>query len=239
MDTLWQGVCRVKKEVGKLLKLSSLLHYHFNDIDLLKLALTHRSIGANNNERLEYLGDSLVNLIIAEAAYRRHSKANEGELSRWRSSLVSGEALSEVGFDFDLGNYVYLGQGELKSGGHKRASIMACAVEAIIGAIYLDSDYETCKTTVLRWFESRLGKLSLENEYKDAKTQLQEFLQGRKMPLPIYTLIKTEGQAHEQVFTVQCTATDLDLKITATATTRRKAEKIAAQQLLEVLINDK
>ncbi len=213
--------------------LSNILGYTFTDPELLKLALTHRSMGARNNERLEFLGDSLVNLIIAEAGFRLHARADEGMLSRLRSSLVSGDALASVGLDFDLGDYVFLGQGELKSGGHKRASIIACTVEAIIGAIYLDSDYDTCKKTVLTWFESRLANITLDHEHKDPKTQLQEYCQGKKMPLPVYTLIKTEGQAHDQTFTVQCEVAALTLKIKASATTRRKAEKIAAQQLME------
>lgn len=213
--------------------LSKVLGYTFRDPELLRLALTHRSMGAKNNERLEFLGDSLVNLIIAEAGFRLHARANEGMLSRLRSSLVSGDALASVGLEFGLGDYIYLGQGELKSGGHKRASIIACTVEAVIGAIYLDSDFDTCKKTVLTWFDSRLNNITLDHEHKDPKTQLQEYCQGRKLPLPVYTLIKTEGQAHDQTFTVQCEVAALTLKIKASASTRRKAEKIAAQQLLE------
>ncbi len=222
-----------------LTTLSHTLQYTFNNIDLLKLALTHRSMGTKNNERLEFLGDALLDGIIAKALYITHDKASEGDLSRLRSSLVNGEALAKIGQEFHLGDYLYLGQGELKSGGHQRASILACTLEAIIGAIYLDSDYVTCENIVLAWFKSRMNTISLDNEYKDSKTRLQEYLQCRKMPLPLYTLVKSEGLAHEQTFTILCTVETLKLKVTSVATTRRQAEKDAAQQILEAILHDK
>lgn len=222
-----------------LAPLAQVLSYTFKNEALLVLAMSHRSMGSNNNERLEFLGDSLVNLIIAEAVFQKYPKAKEGELSRLRSSLVSGEALAGVAREFGLGDYIYLGHGELKSGGHKRSSILGCTVEAIIGAIYLDSDFNQCQATVLRWFESRLQALSLDNEYKDAKTQLQEYLQASQIGLPEYTLLKTEGQSHEQVFTIQCEVKKLSIKTTAEGGSRRKAEKLAASALLEEIKNDK
>lgn len=218
-----------------LQRLMGIINYSFKDIHLLELALTHRSMGGKNNERMEFLGDSLVNLMIAEAIYLKLGKANEGEMSRLRSSLVSGEALAGVARELGIGEYIYLGQGELKSGGHNRSSILACTVESIIGGIYLDSDFNTCKATVLGWFKTRIDSLSLEDECKDTKTRLQEYLQGKKMPLPKYTLMKTEGQAHDQMFTVQCEVMDLGITMTAKSTTRRQAEKDAAKLILEKL----
>jgi ribonuclease-3 len=217
-----------------LQRLLSRLGYEFADQSLLILALTHRSCGAKNNERLEFLGDSILNFVIGEALFEKFPQAKEGQLSRLRSQLVKGETLAEVAREFDLGGSLILGEGEMKSGGHRRDSILADAVEAIIGAIHLDSGFDAARERVLNWFGQRLQDIQLELK-KDPKTELQELLQGRKKALPQYQVIETHGEAHSQEFTVECRIELLAEPVSARASNRRTAEKMAAAAALEKL----
>jgi ribonuclease-3 len=220
-----------------LARLTKKLSYEFQEPKLLIQALTHRSAKGDHNERLEFLGDSILGFVIAEALFEKFPKHDEGDLTRMRSSLVKGVTLAEIARDFSLGEYLILGPGELKSGGHRRESILEDAIEAIIGAVYLDSSIEQCKALILTWFEKRLSIIKPGNEQKDPKTQLQEFLQGRKIPLPSYEVIDTTGQSHNQEFTVRCQTSVIDEEVIAKGTSRRKAEQAAAQQIL-ALINE-
>lgn len=211
------------------------LDYQFDDPNLLYLALTHRSCGVNNNERLEFLGDSIVNQIVADALFHKFPKAREGELTRLRALLVKGVTLAEMSRDLDIGGCVRLGPGELKSGGHRRDSILADTFEAIVGAIYLDSDYGTCRERLLFWFESRLAALTLSETSKDAKTLLQEYLQGQGQALPRYRLLHVSGDDHLQYFTVGC-ETEMQTEIfEGGGSSRRKAEQEAAKTALNVI----
>lgn len=223
--------------VSDLLKarLQSRLGYQFADTALLELALTHRSQGANNNERLEFLGDSILNFVVGEALFRRFPEAREGQLSRLRSQMVKGETLAQLAREFDLGDCLILGEGEMKSGGRKRQSILADTVEALIGAIYLESGFEPCAERIRAWYRERLEALSLEHPAKDAKTQLQEFLQARRLPLPDYQLVEREGSAHAYRFTIECRVTPLKEVVRADANNRRTAEKQAAAEMLSKL----
>lgn len=219
----------------KLDKLARKLGYTFKDNALLEAALSHRSVGNQNYERLEFLGDSILNFVIAAELFRRYPKAKEGELSRLRASLVNGEALAELANEFDLGQYLRLGPGELKSGGSHRASILADAIEAIIGAIYLDSDLSTCQQQIVSWFASRLENISAWVVPKDPKTRLQEYLQAHKLSLPEYEILSVEGEAHAQTFHVQCSVAGLLQVAQGEGSSRRKAEQEAAKKMLEIL----
>ncbi|SEK72560.1 RNAse III [Colwellia chukchiensis] len=216
-------------------RLSKKIGYRFNDPQLLMQALTHRSAKGAHNERLEFLGDSILGFVIAESLYQKFPKQAEGDLTRMRSSLVKGVTLAELGRSFDLGQYLILGPGELKSGGHRRDSILEDAVEAIIGAVYLDADLATCQRLILSWFEQRLAKIKPGNEQKDPKTRLQEYLQGRKIALPKYEVINTTGQSHNQQFTVCCTTSVLEQAVITKGSSRRKAEQAAALQVLALI----
>ena len=220
-----------------LQRLQKTLGYEFSDQGLLQLALSHRSCGARNNERLEFLGDSVLNHVITEALFEAFPLAREGELSRMRASLVTGETLAKVAREFALGEYIRLGSGEKKSGGHRRDSIQADCLEALIGAMLLDSDIGQCRSRVLAWFAQRLETISPELTEKDAKTQLQEFLQGRGKALPEYSLLRVEGEDHNQEFTVQCRVSGHESAFEGVGSSRRKAEQAAAQAALE-LLND-
>lgn len=187
-----------------LLKLSQRIGYDFQDESLIELALTHRSKGDKNNERLEFLGDSIVNFIIAEALFHKFPQAKEGKLSRLRAGLVRGTTLAEIGRDFELGDFLVLGSGELKSGGFNRESILADAVEAIIGAIYLDAGMAVVQERVLSWFDTRLSVLTIDDVLKDSKTRLQEYIQKTQGRLPKYEVVEIFGQAHDQKFKVSC-----------------------------------
>ena len=209
--------------------------YSFNDDSLLTLALTHRSVGANNNERLEFLGDSILNFVIAEALYRQFPKAREGQLSRLRAQLVKGVTLAEIAKEFGLGDYLLLGSGELKSGGFRRESILADAVESIIGAIFNDTGFEASKERILYWYSSRLESLSLQDNQKDPKTRLQEFLQSRQQELPKYEVVSVEGEAHAQTFFVECVVDMLKQKSEGQGSSRRIAEQQSARRALTAL----
>lgn len=219
----------------KFRKLEKSLGHQFADQDLLVLALTHRSHGSSNNERLEFLGDSIVNFLIADALYQQFPNCQEGDLSRMRSQLVKGKTLAELAREFSLGEYLQLGSGEMKSGGHRRESILADTVEALIGAIYFDAGMEYCKGRVLGWYASRLQAISPESNHKDAKTQLQEYLQSRKQPLPAYELLNTSGSEHQQEFEVGCKVALLEKLEIGVGSNRRNAEQAAAAEVLNRL----
>jgi ribonuclease-3 len=216
-------------------RLTKKIGYSFSQPELLIQALTHRSAKGQHNERLEFLGDSILGFVIAEALFEKFPKHDEGDLTRMRSSLVKGVTLAEIGRDFNLGEHLILGPGELKSGGHRRESILEDAIEAIIGAVYLDSNISQCKQLILTWFDKRLSSIKPGNEQKDPKTRLQEYLQGRKIPLPVYDVIDTSGQSHNQHFTVRCVTEVINTEVIAKGTSRRKAEQAAAQQVLALL----
>ncbi len=219
-------------------RLQRQLSYEFIDAELLNTALTHRSFCAKHNERLEFLGDSILNFTIAEALFEQFPDAREGQLSRLRALMVKGETLAEIAREFNIGDNLNLGEGELKSGGFRRASILADAVEAIIGAVYFDTgmNMEAVKALILRWFTSRLKDIQLEvTSAKDAKSILQEWLQGRKKDLPSYEVIKVEGDLHDQVYTVSCSVSVSQAVTQGAASNRKTAEKIAAEAMLQKL----
>lgn len=207
----------------------------FRDPGLLEQALTHASAGARNNERLEFLGDGLVNLIIAEALFQRWPRADEGALTRARAELVREKALARVARQLDIGQRLVFGPGELKSGAHRRDSILADAVEALIAAIYLDAGFERCREVVLSWFDGAIDALPVGKVEKDAKTQLQEWLQGRQRPLPVYELVEATGEDHERHFRARCALTDTDLAGEGEGASRRVAEQEAAAGVLHAL----
>lgn len=216
-------------------RLQRRLGYSFRDDNLLVLAMTHRSHGSRNNERLEFLGDSIVNMTVAEALYARFPAAREGQLSRLRARLVKGVTLAEIAREFELGDYLRLGSGELKSGGFRRESILADALESVIGAIYLDSGFETVRERILAWFGTRLETLSLQDTQKDPKTRLQEYLQSRQQTVPRYDVVSVEGEAHAQRFHVECSVPLLSERTRGTGGSRRLAEQQAAELALQAL----
>lgn len=220
----------------KLNILQKKLGHTFNDEAMLIRALTHRSAGARHNERLEFLGDSLLSMVIADALFHRFPKVNEGDMSRMRATLVREKTLAELAREFDLGDYLILGPGELKSGGFRRESILADAVEALIGAVYLDTDIEQMRTMLLSWYEERLNDIQPGIDQKDPKTRLQELLQGKRKSLPTYTVVDVIGEAHNQKFTVHCQIDGVPEPVVGIGTSRRKAEQSAAEHALEVLL---
>lgn len=211
------------------------LGHEFADHALLTMALTHRSAGSRNNERLEFLGDSIVNHIIADALYHRFPDAREGDMSRMRASLVKGDTLAELARELQLGEYLLLGPGERKSGGYRRSSILADTLEALAGAILLDAGFQRCRECVLGWFGTRLEQLAAGVADKDAKTRLQEYLQGRGNPLPEYELLDITGDDHEQVFSIACRLSKPQLLAEGSGRSRRKAEQAAALSALQRL----
>jgi len=216
-------------------KLERKIGYSFSNREYLVQALTHRSMGGAHYERLEFLGDSLLGMFIAEALFDQFPKSSEGDLSRMRATLVRGQTLAEIAREFELGDHLRLGPGELKSGGFRRDSILADAVEAIIAAVYIDRDIDACKTLVLRWYQQRLQQIEPGNNQKDPKTQLQEWLQGRRLPLPVYEVLEVTGQAHNQKFTMSCQVEGVQQQLIGSGTSRRKAEQDAAQKTLEII----
>lgn len=210
------------------------IHYQFKDEKLLEQALRHRSAGVMHNERLEFLGDAVLSMVITEALFQHHPRAQEGELSRMRSTLVSGVHLAELSKELDFGSWLDLGVGELKSGGQQRESILADALEALLGAIYLDSDLETCRRCVFIWYGERLDKLSRMQPPKDSKSRLQEWVQSHKFPLPEYSA-QVSGKPHQQIFTVTCQVDGLPHAAMGEGSTRRKAEQLAAQHYLDLV----
>ena len=213
------------------------LGYAFSDPELLQKALTHRSAGKNNNERLEFLGDAILGCVIAEELYRHFPHVREGRLSRLRSTLVRRETLADIGKVLYIGDFLLLGPGERKSGGHRRDSIIADAVEALMGAVYLDSNFERCRQCILTLYADKLGNLTDKVVLKDAKTRLQEFLQARHMQLPEYTVLTMAGQAHARHFEVLCKV-DGQESSRGEGSSRRNAEQDAARKMLARLDAD-
>ncbi len=211
------------------------LGYRFRDPALLEAALTHRSAGRTNYERLEFLGDSVLNFAVALLAFRAFPDAPEGDLSRYRAALVSSPSLAAIGGELELGEQLRLGGGELKSGGFRRDSILADSLEAILGAIYLDGGIEAARAVIERLLGARLRELPAAETLKDPKTRLQEELQSRGLPLPKYSLEEVGGEPHEQWFVASCEAGDLDLRATGRGSSRRRAEQEAAQHVLDAL----
>jgi ribonuclease-3 len=212
--------------------------HRFRDPALLAQALRHRSAGSPHNERLEFLGDGLLAALTAELLYRRYPGADEGRLSRMRSRLVRREALAAAARRIALGEHLELGAGELASGGFRRESILADALEAVIAAVYLDAGWAACAETVAALLEPELTALSLERDAKDAKTRLQEWVQGRHLALPRYRPLAEEGPDHDRCYTIECEAGDPPLRATGRGRSRREAEQAAAQALLELLHAD-
>lgn len=214
------------------------LQISFSDITLLQQALTHRSAASRNNERLEYLGDAILSFVIAEALFNRFPDVKEGKLSRLRASLVKGVTLAEIGRELRLGEVLILGPGELKSGGYRRESILADTVEAIFGALYQDRGLEVVKALILRLYEERLSAIDVNEVVKDAKTRLQELLQSRKQPLPLYSVKEVKRADNEPLFEASCQVAILKKLIIAQGSSHRKAETTAAERALK-LIEDK
>ena len=218
-------------------QLQERLQYTFSDQQLLVLALSHRSRGSQNNERLEFLGDAVLGLTISNFLYRRFSHASEGDLSRIRSQIVRAESLAEIARSLELGPELLLGQGEMKSGGQRRDSILGDTVEALVGAIYLDGGILSAERCILSWFSEQLNAVALDVPVKDPKTALQEWLQGRGRALPEYQLVKTEGEDHSRLYTMSCIIDELKSAATATASSRRRAEQLVAEKILKELEN--
>jgi ribonuclease-3 len=219
--------------------LKDALDYECKDAALLEAALTHRSAGSSHNERLEFLGDAVLNCVVAKLVFSEFAAADEGDLSRFRASLVSGEALAVIAAEIQLGDQLRLGSGELKSGGFRRASILADTLEALFGAIYLDGGFDAASRVIERLFAPRMDRLPTAAELKDPKTRLQETLQAQGLPLPTYSVDSISGEAHNQQFQVGCSVVALGLRTVATGPSRRRAEQAAAQLLLDELTRNR
>ena len=211
------------------------LQLEFNDAKLFEMALTHRSAGNGNNERLEFLGDSVLGFVIAKKLFEKFPDASEGVLSRWRANLVNQGSLADVSRENDIGDYLILGSGELKSGGYRRDSILSDALEAIIGALLIDQGINASENWVLKIFADKIGKLSLDDWQKDPKTRLQEFMQSRKLDLPEYNLLSMTGAAHAQIFQVECRIPLVSEPSVGEGASRKKAEQTAAEKMLKQL----
>ncbi|WP_430626747.1 ribonuclease III [Thiobacter aerophilum] len=220
---------------GDLKRLARQLGYAFEEPRLLQQALTHRSYGTPHNERLEFLGDSVLSLAISTRLFHDFPRLTEGELSRVRAHLVKESTLAEIAQSLSLGDYLFLGEGELKSGGFRRPSILADALEAIVGAIYLDGGFSEAQRVLHALYAPVIARLDPHTLSKDPKTRLQEFLQGRKLRLPKYTIVATEGEAHEQRFRVECYIPELDIRVLGEGSSRRKAEQEAARLAYETV----
>ena len=208
--------------------------HQFENPELLRQALTHRSHSASHNERLEFLGDGVLNCVIAAELFRRFPQLAEGDLSRLRASLVNQQCLYEIAQQIDLGAQLRLGEGELKSGGARRPSMLADALEAVIGAVFIDGGFEAARAVVLRLFEQPLSAAGPLTLGKDAKTRLQEFLQARRVPLPQYAVVSTAGEAHGQIFRIECVISELNIRTEGEGTSRRAAEQAAASRAFEL-----
>jgi len=215
--------------------LEKTLHYQFRDAELFVQAITHRSASGSNNERLEFLGDAVLDFVISDALFQLRPEADEGDLSKLRASLVKDTSLAELAVELGLGEHLILGSGERKTGGHRRESILADALEAILGAVYLDSGFDAAKDLVDRIFEQRLNALPDAGDLRDPKTRLQEWLQARKLSLPKYDLVSVSGKDHRQRFVVSCTVIELSQTTEGQSTSRRRAEQRAASEMLGIL----
>jgi len=209
--------------------------YRFNDPELLALAMSHRSIGRLNNERLEFLGDSILNFVVSARLYELKTDSNEGDLTRLRARVVRGDTLAKLAAGLKLGDFVKLGEGELKSGGFKRDSILANALEALFGAVFLDGGYDACAGVIRHVCDPFIAGLPDAAELRDPKTRLQEWLQGRGHALPEYSVLSAEGPPHRKQFLVACVCRDADINVTGKSTSRRKAEQAAALAALEFI----
>jgi len=218
--------------LNELARLYKRIGYQFNDEALVEEALAHRSFSSTNYERLEYLGDSLLNFVIADELHANFPELDEGALSRLRASLVRGTTLASIARELELGEFLRMGTGELRSGGFNRDSTLADLVESIIGAVYRDSDFASARALVLKLFEHRLQNTTPAEELKDPKTRLQELLQGRGLERPEYSVVKTEGKSHQLEFTVTCTIPSHKVSVSSVASSRRKAEQAAAADVL-------
>lgn len=216
-------------------RLQEALGHRFSRTDLLRQALTHRSHGSPHNERLEFLGDAVLNCVVAALLFDRFPDLKEGDLSRHRANLVRQPALADIAFGIRLGDELWLGDGELKSGGANRPSILADGLEAVIGAVYLDGGFDAAHRIVESLFLPLLNRIDPTASGKDAKTALQEVLQGRRQPLPIYSVIGTRGEAHAQTFEVECNIPAMELRVSGSGSSRRSAEQAAAQAALDLL----
>lgn len=216
-------------------RLQRAIGYSFSNVALLERALTHRSFGQPNNERLEFLGDSVLNCVVAIALFDRFAALREGELSRLRASLVCQDGLHRIAQTLQLGEYLRLGEGEMKSGGFRRPSILADALEAVLAAVFLDGGFDAAKAVIDRLYGPRVAEIDPERASKDPKTALQEYLQGRKLPLPTYVTVKVHGEAHAQEFEVVCEVNALKLRTIGRGSSRRAAEQQSAQNALAQL----
>jgi len=216
-------------------RLETALGHRFGNAELLRQALTHRSHSSPHNERLEFLGDAVLNCVVASLLYRRFGDLREGDLSRQRANLVRQEALAQVAQGLTLGDHLRLGEGELKSGGFRRPSILADALEAIIGAIFLDAGFDAARSVIERLLSPLLEQLDPSDSGKDPKTALQEFLQAQRQPLPQYALLTTRGEAHAQEFEIECTISSLGVRALGIGASRRAAEQGAAREALRLL----
>jgi ribonuclease-3 len=216
----------------RLEQIEKMLGHRFARQELLLQALTHRSHGSPHNERLEFLGDAVLNCIMATLLYERFEALREGELSRQRANLVKQDTLAEIAQSLKLGDFLRLGEGELKSGGFRRPSILADGLEALFGAIYLDAGFVAARDAIERLFGERLAVVDPKQSGKDAKTELQELLQGRKLPLPQYNLLATRGEAHAQEFEVECVIPSLSISERGVGNSRRNAEQAAARSAI-------
>lgn len=218
-----------------LARLCERLGYEFIQPGLIETALTHRSFGSPNNERLEFLGDAVLSVIISEALYRTFPSCNEGAMSRLRANIVNGDRLAEVARRLDIGDELLMGPGELKSGGFRRGSILAGALEAVIGAVYLEGGFEAARRVVMAVFQPEIAGISVEGLNKDPKTRLQEYLQARRLPLPEYQVAGVEGRDHSQRFRVECRVAGVERAVTGEGGSRRRAEQDAASRALQAL----
>ena len=216
--------------------LEKTLRFRFQNAELFEQALTHRSATQHNNERLEYLGDAVLEFVVSEAVYRAGPDAPEGDLTKLRASLVKEETLAEIALELGLGEHLILGSGERKTGGHRRESILADTLEAIFGAVFLDSGIDAAKALIDRVYESRYRELPDVQDLRDPKTRLQEWLQARGMSLPLYELAEVSGKGHKQRFVVTCTIVESSSVTDGESTTRRKAEQKAARKMIERLV---
>ena len=215
--------------------LEQTLHYRFENAELFQQALTHRSATNQNNERLEFLGDAVLDFVASEVVYQTRPEATEGDLSKLRASLVKDESLAKLALELGLGEHLILGSGEKKTGGHRRESILADALEAIFGAVFLDSGFDAAREVIARVYEQRYVDLPDVEDLRDPKTRLQEWLQGRGMALPNYQLVDESGEDHKKRFTIRCSVVEKSLVSEGESTTRRKAEQKAARKMIEQL----
>lgn len=219
--------------------LEKTLQYRFQNASLLQQALTHRSATNRNYERLEFLGDAVLDFVVSEAVYLARPEASEGDLSKLRASLVKDESLAELALELGLGEHLILGSGERKTGGHRRGSILADALEAIFGAVFLDAGFDVARALINRVYDERYRELPDVGDLRDPKTRLQEWLQARKMELPKYELIDVSGQDHKQRFSITCTVVEESMVTDGESTTRRKAEQEAARKMIDLLIGER